>query len=454
MRTTRQGILFAVLACFTFTCAVTAVEPERVVVLTFDDAVRSHATLAVPLLRKYGFGATFFICEFPPDFADKTKYMTWAQIRSLHEMGFEIANHTRTHAHVNKMSKTQMIEELEYIEKRCEEFGIEKPVSFAYPGYDTHPMALSTLPDKGYRFARTGGSRPYRPEVDDPLLIPSFSTTGSDKQRVMNALRQAGKGRIVVLTIHVVSGQQPGGDYLRNIIDIDAGIRHSIALEGSPDRYVWCWGNNSKGQMGNNSDQPSPSPVQVVGESGVGNLANIVDVAVTATATVIVPGNGASYAVEAINGYVWAWGDNYYSQLGRGNTGGESKTPVKVLSGEQDPAHEDTHLKDIVAISAGFAHVLALDKDGNVWAWGYNEYGQLGNGGYGSGAKETTPVKVKKKVDGIVSDLTNIFYIDAGWLYSTAIDENGKFWVWGINQKGQLGLGDIISPRPYAELMH
>jgi len=51
--------------------------PERVVVLTFDDASRSHATFVAPLLEKYGFGATFFICEFPPDFAtDKTKYMT------------------------------------------------------------------------------------------------------------------------------------------------------------------------------------------------------------------------------------------------------------------------------------------------------------------------------------------------------------------------------------------
>jgi peptidoglycan/xylan/chitin deacetylase (PgdA/CDA1 family) len=84
---------------------------ERVVVLTFDDASRSHATFVAPLLKKYGFGATFFICEFPPDFAtDKTKYMTWKQIRSLHDMGFEIANHTRTHTHVDKMSKCELID--------------------------------------------------------------------------------------------------------------------------------------------------------------------------------------------------------------------------------------------------------------------------------------------------------------------------------------------------------
>lgn len=90
VRTTRQGILFAVLACCTFTSAVTAAEPERVVVLTFDDSVRSHATFVAPLLEKYGFGATFFIREFPPEFADKTKYMTWEQIRSLHDNHYTV----------------------------------------------------------------------------------------------------------------------------------------------------------------------------------------------------------------------------------------------------------------------------------------------------------------------------------------------------------------------------
>ena len=179
--------------------------PEPTVVLTFDDASRSHATFVAPLLKKYGFGATFFICEFPPDFAtDKTKYMTWEQIRSLHDLGFEVANHTRTHTHVDKMRKAQLMEEIGYIERRCAEYGISKPVSFAYPAYDTHPMALDVLRDTGYRFARVGGSRPFRPGQDNPLLIPSFSTTGSDKERVLNAIRQAKDGQIVVLTIHGV----------------------------------------------------------------------------------------------------------------------------------------------------------------------------------------------------------------------------------------------------------
>ena len=156
--------------------------PDRLVVLTFDDAVSSHATFVAPLLKKYGFGATFFVTEFPPDFAtDKKKYMTWEQIQTLSKMGFEIGNHTHNHTHVTKMNREQFISELEYIEEKCQSLGIPKPVSFAYPGYSTHPSALPVLAEKGYLFARAGWSRAYRPTEDHPFLIPSFSTTGTTR---------------------------------------------------------------------------------------------------------------------------------------------------------------------------------------------------------------------------------------------------------------------------------
>jgi peptidoglycan/xylan/chitin deacetylase (PgdA/CDA1 family) len=178
--------------------------PDKVVVLTFDDGVVSHATFVAPLLKKYGFGGTFFVCEFPPDFHDKTKYMTWEQIQQLDRSGFEVANHTKNHTHVTKMDKAQFVEELAYIENKSAELQISKPVTFAYPGYSTSPSAIETLKEKGYLFARAGGSRPYGPNTDHPYLIPSYSTTGDDKQRVINALQQAKDGKIVVLTVHGV----------------------------------------------------------------------------------------------------------------------------------------------------------------------------------------------------------------------------------------------------------
>ena len=54
--------------------------PGKVAVLTFDDAIATQFNIVRPLLKKYGFGATFFVCEFPPDFNDKTKYMSWDRL--------------------------------------------------------------------------------------------------------------------------------------------------------------------------------------------------------------------------------------------------------------------------------------------------------------------------------------------------------------------------------------
>lgn len=179
--------------------------PDKIVVLTFDDAASTHATFVAPLLKKYHFGATFFICEFPPDFnTDKHKYMSWEQIRKLNRMGFEIGNHTLNHIHVNKMNKERFVAQLDSIEEHCRQHGIPKPVSFAYPGYDTHPRALEVLKEKGYLFARAGGGRPYNPTVDNPLTLSSFSTSGNDKERVLTAIQQAKNGQIVIFTIHGV----------------------------------------------------------------------------------------------------------------------------------------------------------------------------------------------------------------------------------------------------------
>ncbi|MDP4269442.1 MAG: polysaccharide deacetylase family protein [Bacteroidota bacterium] len=183
-------------------------EKAPIVVLTFDDAVISHYEVVAPLLKKYHFGGTFFVCEFPrqaPE--DSLKYMTWSQIAELNKMGFEIGNHTRTHKHVNKMNRAKMNEELGYIEMKCKQYGIPKPVSFAYPGYDTDSLSQVVLPEMGYRFGRTGGSKVYIPGEQKTLLIPSFSTTGTTEKardRVMKVLQEAHPGQIIVFTIHGV----------------------------------------------------------------------------------------------------------------------------------------------------------------------------------------------------------------------------------------------------------
>ena len=178
--------------------------PDKTVVLTFDDGVSTHATFVAPLLKKYGFPATFFVCEFPPDFDDKHKYMSWEQIEQLHKDGFEVANHTRTHKHVDKLTAAQFIEQLEYIENKITGFGAPRPVTLAYPGYATSPAALETLIARGYLFARAGDDRVYDPQKDHPLLIPGFTTRKDNQQLILAGLNQAKDGKIAVLTIHGV----------------------------------------------------------------------------------------------------------------------------------------------------------------------------------------------------------------------------------------------------------
>ena len=178
--------------------------PDKVVVLTFDDATASQYSIVATLLKKYGFNATFFICEFPPNFSDTTKYMNWRQIKELDKMGFEIANHTKTHSKINQIPIGEFIEELNYIENKCDSMGICPPTSFAYPGYRLSLQIMETLKEKGYYLARAGGSRAYGPLTDHPQLIPSWATKPDNKEEIFQAFEKARNGEIVVLTIHGV----------------------------------------------------------------------------------------------------------------------------------------------------------------------------------------------------------------------------------------------------------
>ena len=130
--------------------------------------------------------------------------MNWQQIKALDKMGFEVANHTRTHVGVSKISKEQFIEELNYIERKCDSMGIEIPSNFAYPGYDLSLPVMETLMEKGYKFARAGGSRAYDPQSDYPMLVPSWAMNATNKEQIMEAFNEARNGKIVVLTIHGV----------------------------------------------------------------------------------------------------------------------------------------------------------------------------------------------------------------------------------------------------------
>lgn len=209
---------------------------------------------------------------------------------------------------------------------------------------------------------------------------------------------------------------------------IAAGGMHTLAVDANGT--VLAWGQNSMGQLGMNNTTPSASVATPV--TGV------------TQATAVAAGGEFSLALDS-SGNVWAWGNNAYGQLGNGKTE-SSPSPAKVQTGIETPDPEDPNktiitlidLSNIVAIAAGGSHALAIDAAGNVWAWGYNYFGQLGTG---DAVNRTSAVKVT--TDGAAGKIA------AGLAHSLVLTSTGLYSS-GYNALGQLGLGGTVGTPPYA----
>lgn len=118
------------------------------------------------------------------------------------------------------------------------------------------------------------------------------------------------------------------------------------------------------------------------------------------------------------DGTVWAWGSNGFGQVGDGTTT-QRDTPVQVGG-----------LPRITCVTAGAVHSLAVDTDGGVWAWGWNAVGQLGDG---TTTDRHSPVRV--------AQLSGAYQVSAGAFHSFAVDSTRNGWAWGWNAYGQLGDG-------------
>ena len=139
----------------------------------------------------------------------------------------------------------------------------------------------------------------------------------------------------------------------------------------------------------------------------------------------ITVGDYHSLAIDE-EGNLWAWGLNVSGQVGDGTTINKL-SPVQIMKGTK-----------FTQISAGDSYSLAIDNEGNLWTWGQNNYRQLGDG---TTINKLSPVQIMKG--------TKFTQISAGGNHSLAIDEEGNLWAWGNNAVGQLGVGttkDKTSP--------
>ena len=177
--------------------------PDKLVVLTFDDACASGYTVVAPILKPLGFNASFYVCDFDSFKTRKDWYLTYRQMIDLDRRGFEIGNHTVGHG--------GGLDNYLAMEDQLFANGGPRMTTVCWPLYGVVWNICPDLAKRGYTFGRGGHERPYRPTIDSPFDVPSFTITESQPiEAFVKKAQQACQGRVVVYCFHGVPDMEHG----------------------------------------------------------------------------------------------------------------------------------------------------------------------------------------------------------------------------------------------------
>ena len=188
---------------------------------------------------------------------------------------------------------------------------------------------------------------------------------------------------------------------------VAGGQRHIAAIK--TNGALWTWGYNSNGQLGNSGIGSTSSPVQTVAAG---------------TNWKLVACGGYHTSAIKTDGTLWIWGFNTHGQLGVNDIAHRS-SPVQTVAG-------GTNWKQV---ACGRYHTSSIKNDGTLWSWGHNGLGSLGINDI---VHRSSPIQT-------VSGGTNWKLVDSGLYHTAAIKTNGELWAWGWNSTGNLGDNTIAN---------
>jgi alpha-tubulin suppressor-like RCC1 family protein len=251
---------------------------------------------------------------------------------------------------------------------------------------------------------------PVRVPISEPVVAPAVSHFHAA------ALTASGKVYTWGDNEQKQLGDQSGAfnpipapvDGLDNVDLVSAGLGNTAALTGAGE--VWAWGDNSRGQLGDETGIPSVRPRQIEGlpRSGIRSVDS---------------GNSHMLALTA-SGEVYSWGGNNAGQLGLGSAD---------RAAHAKPERIGQLGSGIVQAVANGDNSAAVTASGELWVWGSNYSGQLGNGASGVPLISATPIKV--------GGLPPVKSVAIGIAHTAVVTAAGELWIWGQNGSGQLGIG-------------